>query len=56
MAYDLTQDFSGGFKPSYLIPLDYNTNIIPQDSIISIAVSSSMEPAVNGRRRRHTRP
>jgi hypothetical protein len=41
MAYDLTQDFSGGFKPSYLIPLDYNTNIIPQDSIISIAVSSS---------------
>jgi PEP-CTERM motif len=41
MAYDLTQDFSDEFKPSYLIPLDYNINIIPQDSIISIFVSSS---------------
>jgi hypothetical protein len=30
MAYDLTQDFSDEFKPSYLIPLDYNINIIPQ--------------------------
>jgi hypothetical protein len=26
-AYDLNQDFSDGFKRSYLIPLDYNTNV-----------------------------
>jgi PEP-CTERM motif len=41
MHYDLSQDTEfGGFQPDYLIPLDFNTNIIPQNSIIGISLSS----------------
>jgi hypothetical protein len=36
----------GGFTPSFLAPLNFNTNLIPQNSIVPIATAGANASAV----------